>query len=80
MKSAAVVGTWTDCPAINRTGVMGLFAIETEGWRLCSLVSPGRTATPTPEGDPTILTIYQPRLGPDVHHRKRGTANGKLIH
>jgi uncharacterized protein (TIGR03435 family) len=67
---ALFVGNWTDRPLVDRTGIKGLFEIDTDGWvpiRPRAPVAPG--ADPSPEdiamSDPTRPTLYMifDRLG-----------------
>jgi bla regulator protein BlaR1 len=67
---ALFVGNWTDRPLLDRTGIKGLFEIDTDGWvpiRPRLPVAPG--ADPSPEdiamSDPTRPTLYMifDRLG-----------------
>lgn len=54
---------WTDLPVVNRTGLNGLFAVETEGWNPMRLPPPppGTATGATPYNDlPTIFTVLRP--------------------
>jgi uncharacterized protein (TIGR03435 family) len=57
---AHYIENWADLPVVNRTGLNGLFAVETEGWR------PLRLPPPPPPGSapaagfddlPTLITV-----------------------
>ncbi|HLK68264.1 MAG TPA: TIGR03435 family protein [Bryobacteraceae bacterium] len=73
------VENWTDRPFLDKTGLQGLYAIETEGWiplrpRMPSPAAPG--ATPSAEelaySDPATPTIFQifERLGLKMESQK----------
>src|SRR3954470_21381397 len=54
---------WTDAPVINHTGLNGLFAVDTEGWKPMRLPPPppGTAAGASPYDDlPTIFTVLRP--------------------
>jgi uncharacterized protein (TIGR03435 family) len=55
---AHYIENWTDLPVVNRTGVSGLFAVQTEGWRPLRLPPPP-PGTPAARFDdlPTIFTV-----------------------
>lgn len=56
---AQFIENWADLPVVNRTGVSGLFAVQTEGWRPMQLPPPppsGRTAGGF-DNLPTIFTV-----------------------
>jgi uncharacterized protein (TIGR03435 family) len=58
---ARYIENWTDLPVVNRTGVSGLFAVETEGWMPMQLPPPPPGGNPpgaSPfDGLPTIFTV-----------------------
>jgi bla regulator protein blaR1 len=73
---ALFVGNWTDRPVINRTGLTGLFAIDTEGWAPMTPRQPRTDGSPDPEGErmadpsrPTIFMIFN-RLGLNLESSK----------
>jgi len=54
------IGNWTDLPVVNRTGLSGLFTVNTEGWVPMRLPPPPPNATPAVNpfaGLPTIFTV-----------------------
>lgn len=61
---ALYIENWTDLPVVNRTGVNGLFAVETEGWAPMNLPPPPPGIPPAARFDdlPTIFTVLR-RLG-----------------
>jgi bla regulator protein blaR1 len=81
---ARFIENWTDLPVIDRTGLTGLFAMETEGWMPMRLPPPPPPSAgsinpaPRPSGDgdmsdparPTIFMVLQ-KLGLDLK-RQRG--------
>ena len=60
---ARYIENWTDLPVVNRTGVSGLFAVQTEGWAPMRLPPPP-PGNPTGGFDdlPTIFTVLR-KLG-----------------
>jgi uncharacterized protein (TIGR03435 family) len=52
---------WTDLPVVNRTGISGLFAVETEGWNPMRLPPPPPGNPPAVRFDdlPTIFTVLR---------------------
>jgi uncharacterized protein (TIGR03435 family) len=67
------IENWTDLPAVNRTGLAGLFTVDTEGWNPMRLPPPppGTAAGASPFADlPTIFAVLRP-LGLEL---KRETA------
>ncbi len=57
---AHYIGNWTDLPVVNRTGLSGLFAVNTGGWLPMRLPPPPPNATPEENhfaGLPTIFTV-----------------------
>lgn len=80
---AGYVENWTDLPVIDKTGLDGLYAMETEGWmpmRLPPPPPPGAVPlnpSPRPNGDgdmtdparPTLFMVLQ-KLGLDLKRQK----------
>jgi uncharacterized protein (TIGR03435 family) len=64
---AYYISNWTDLPVVNRTAIVGLFAVDTEGWTPMRLPPPPPNAAPfmQPPGNremsafafPTIFTV-----------------------
>jgi len=55
---AQYIENWTDLPVVNRTGVNGLFAVETEGWMPMRLPPPPPGGAPVAFDDlPTLFTV-----------------------
>jgi len=57
---AHYIGNWTDLPVVNRTGLSGLFTVNTQGWVPMRLPPPPPNATPAANpfaGLPTIFTV-----------------------
>ena len=56
------IENWTDLPVANRTGLEGLFAVETEGWKPMRLPPPPPGSAPAARYDdlPTIFTVLRP--------------------
>jgi uncharacterized protein (TIGR03435 family) len=57
------IENWTDMPVVNHTGLDGLFAVQTEGWKPMRLPPPppGTRAGDSPYNDlPTIFTVLRP--------------------
>src|SRR5262249_10789917 len=56
------VSNWTDRPVIDKTGIDGLFAVETEGWAPMRPIQPRPDGEPNPEAaalsDPTRPTLF----------------------
>jgi uncharacterized protein (TIGR03435 family) len=62
---AHYISNWTDLPVVNRTGLSGLFTVNTEGWAPMRLPPPPPNATPATSpfaGLPTIFTVLD-KLG-----------------
>jgi uncharacterized protein (TIGR03435 family) len=55
------VENWTDLPVVNRTGLTGLFAVDTEGWNPMRLPPPPPGNAPLARFDdlPTIFTVLR---------------------
>jgi uncharacterized protein (TIGR03435 family) len=55
------IENWTDLPVVNRTGISGLFAVETEGWNPMRLPPPPPGNPPAVRFDdlPTIFTVLR---------------------
>ena len=78
---AGYIENWTDHPVINRTGLDGLFAMDTEGWTPMRLPPPPignvPNAAPRPNGDgdmsdpirPTLFNVMQ-KLGLELRQQK----------
>lgn len=59
------IGNWTDLPVVNRTGLRGLFTVNTEGWLPMRLPPPPPNSVPQANpfaGLPTIFTVLD-KLG-----------------
>ena len=58
---AHYIENWTDLPVVNRTGLRGLFAVETAGWRPMVLPPPPPGNAPAARFDdlPTIFTVLR---------------------
>jgi uncharacterized protein (TIGR03435 family) len=57
---AHYIGNWTDLPVVNRTGLQGLFTVNTGGWLPMRLPPPPPNTTPDVNrfaGLPTIFTV-----------------------
>jgi uncharacterized protein (TIGR03435 family) len=56
------IENWTDVPVVNRTGLNGLFTVETEGWNPMRLPPPPPGNAPAARYDdlPTIFTVLRP--------------------
>jgi uncharacterized protein (TIGR03435 family) len=57
---AHYIENWTDLPVVNRTGLSGLFTVESEGWLPMRLPPPPPGTTPAANrfaGLPTIFTV-----------------------
>jgi uncharacterized protein (TIGR03435 family) len=78
------IENWTDHPVADRTGLNGLFAIDTEGWTRTPM-APSPTGTVVPDStarpvdgnisDPTRPTLFMVlrRLGLDLKLQKGPT-------
>ncbi len=76
---ARFVENWTDLPVVDRTGLDGLYAIETEGWAPMRLPPPPPNAIPParPSGDgdmsdpgrPTLFVVLR-KLGLELKREK----------
>jgi uncharacterized protein (TIGR03435 family) len=55
------IENWTDLPVVNRTGITGLFAVETDGWNPMRLPPPPPGNAPLARYDdlPTIFTVLR---------------------
>jgi uncharacterized protein (TIGR03435 family) len=83
---AGFIENWTDHPVLDRTGLGGLFAMDTEGWIPMNapqpqpgIATPNPTARPNGDGDPSdptrpTLFMVLRRLGLDLKQTK-GTAD-----
>jgi uncharacterized protein (TIGR03435 family) len=66
------IGNWTDLPVVNRTGLSGLFTVNTEGWVPMRLPPPPPNATPAVNpfaGLPTIFTVLG-KLGLELRRQE----------
>lgn len=61
---ALYIENWADLPVVNRTGVRGLFAVETEGWAPMNLPPPppGNASAARFDDLPSIFTVLR-KLG-----------------
>ena len=61
---ARYIENWADQPVVNRTGMDGLFAVSSEGWRPMRLPSPPTGANPAGGFDdlPTVFSVLE-KLG-----------------
>jgi uncharacterized protein (TIGR03435 family) len=68
---AQYIENWTDLPVVNRTGVTGLFAVETEGWTPMRLPPPppGVPAAASFDDLPTIFTVLR-KLGLELKQQE----------
>jgi uncharacterized protein (TIGR03435 family) len=80
---AGYIENWTDHPVVDRTGLTGLFAMDTEGWTPMRLppppppgaAAPNPGAPPSGDGDmsdparPTLVMVLR-RLGLDLKQQK----------
>ena len=80
---AEYIENWTDHPVVDRTGLIGLFAMDTEGWTPMRLppppppgpAAPNPAAPPSGDGDmsdptrPTLVMVLR-RLGLDLKQQK----------
>lgn len=82
---AGFIENWTDHPVVNRTGLQGLFAMDTEGWTpMRAPIAPPQPVNPVapPSGDgdmndpgrPTLFMVLK-KLGLDLK-----TAKGPVDH
>ena len=55
---AHYIGNWTDLPVVNRTGLSGLFSVNTEGWLPMRLPPPPPNATPDVTHFASLPTIF----------------------
>jgi uncharacterized protein (TIGR03435 family) len=53
------VSNWTDHPVVDRTGITGLFRIETDGWLP---MQAGRPPSPDAKGEDGKLLVDQPTV------------------
>jgi uncharacterized protein (TIGR03435 family) len=66
------IGNWTDLPVMNRTGLNGLFTVNTEGWVPMRLPPPPPNATPAVDpfaGLPSIFTVLG-KLGLELRRQE----------
>ena len=73
---ALFASNWADRPIVNRTGLSGLFAVDTEGWTPVAPRQPREDGSPDPEAErladpsrPTIFMIFS-RLGLNLESSK----------
>jgi uncharacterized protein (TIGR03435 family) len=60
-ETSAVIENWTDHAVVDRTGLEGLFAIDTEGWRpMASSPSPAGTAVAGPVAGSAPYNVSDP--------------------
>jgi uncharacterized protein (TIGR03435 family) len=62
---AGFIENWTDHPVVNRTGLQGLFAIESEGWTpMRAPIAPAQPVNPVapPSGDGDMTDPGRPTL------------------
>jgi uncharacterized protein (TIGR03435 family) len=52
------IGNWTDLPVVNRTALIGLFTVNTEGWAAMRLPLPPPNATPAGNPFASLPTIF----------------------
>jgi uncharacterized protein (TIGR03435 family) len=86
---AHFIENWTDFPVVNRTGLDGLFAVETEGWIAMRLPPPPPDNIPPvrPSGDgdmsdparPTIFAVLR-KLGLELKQQKAPIAVYTIEH
>ena len=65
------IENWTDLPVVNRTGISGLFAVETEGWNPMRLPPPPPGNAPAVRFDdlPTIYSVLR-KLGLELKQQE----------
>lgn len=65
------IENWTDLPVVNHTGLNGLFAVESEGWRPMRLPPPppGSAGGMNFDDLPTIFTVLQ-KLGLELKQQE----------
>jgi len=73
---ALFASNWTDRPLVNRTGLAGLFEVDTEGWAPMQPRQPRADGGPDPEAEaladpshPTVFMIFS-RMGLKVEAQK----------
>ncbi len=69
---AHYIGNWTDSPVVNRTGIRGLFTVNTEGWLPMRLPPPPPNAAPDVNrfaSLPTIFTVLG-KLGLELNRQE----------
>ena len=69
---AHYISNWTDLPAVNHTGLSGLFTLNTEGWVPMRLPPPPPNAAPAANpfaGLPTIFTVLG-KLGLELNRQE----------
>jgi uncharacterized protein (TIGR03435 family) len=69
---AHYIENWTDLPVVNRTALLGLFTVHTEGWMPMRLPPPPPGTTPEANpfaGLPTILTVLD-KLGLELKQQE----------
>ncbi len=66
------IGNWTDLPVVNRTALLGLFTVNTQGWAPMRLPPPPPGVTPSGDpfaGLPTIFTVLR-KLGLELKRQE----------
>ena len=66
------IGNWTDLAVVNRTGLSGLFTVNTEGWFPMRLPPPPPGVTPAANafaGLPTIFAVLG-KLGLELNRQE----------
>ncbi len=69
---AHYISNWTDLPVVNRTGLSGLFTVNTEGWVPMRLAPPPPNSTPAADpfaSLPTIFTVLD-KLGLELKRQE----------
>ena len=69
---AQYIENWTDLPVVNRTGLNGLFAVQTEGWMPMRLPPPPPGGNPPGtgfDGFPTLFTVLS-KLGLELKQQE----------
>jgi uncharacterized protein (TIGR03435 family) len=69
---AHYISNWTDLPVVNRTGLSGLFTVDTEGWVPMRLPPPPPSAAPAANpfaGLPTIFAVLD-KLGLELNRQE----------